>query len=145
MKLGAVFLKPSTKSARVVDSGNELFSPSTLGFVGRAVLAILQRPEATANKYLAVSGLDVTQNQVLAAAEEITGTKFDISHVTSEELLKTADDKFAKHDHSGFVDVLEVHLYGDGAGHAIGKGDNAVLGLEKENLREVLKEVLKSA
>lgn len=105
--------------------------------------AVLERPEASANKYLAVSELETTQNEVVAAAERIQGVKYQVSHISSEELLQSGNERFAKGDHMGFVDFLEAHLYGDGAGHAIGSdSDNAVLGLKRSNLDDVLKEIL---
>lgn len=107
------------------------------------MLAVLERPEATANKYLAVSELKTTQNEVLAAAERIQGVKYQVSHISSEELLRSGDERFAKGDHMGFVDFLEAHLYGDGAGHAVvTDSDNAILALERSNLDDVLKSIL---
>jgi nucleoside-diphosphate-sugar epimerase len=140
-----LFLKPATHTARILDSGNETFSPSSLSFVARAVLRALERPEATANRYLSVAGLEVTPNQIVAAAEEIQGVKYTVEHVKSTDVLREADEKFARHDYSAFVDVLEAHLYADGAGHAAGEQgerDNEVLGLEREDLKEVLRKVL---
>ena len=41
------------------------------------------------------------------------------------------------------MDVLEVHFYGDGAGHAMqGNADNELLGLKKEDPKEVLRKIL---
>lgn len=68
---------------------------------------------------------------------------YTVEHVDSTELVEKAEERLKGWDGGAFVDVLEAHLYGDGAGHAVkGDGDNAVLGLEREDLREVLRRVL---
>jgi hypothetical protein len=54
--------------------------------VGKFVVAALQHPDASAGKALKVQSFVVTPNQVVAAYEKATGSKFDVSHTSLDEL-----------------------------------------------------------
>ncbi|KAM0551267.1 hypothetical protein ACHAPJ_008612 [Fusarium lateritium] len=138
------FINIKARKVRLVDSGNEPYSTTTLAFVGDAVAAILKKPDETANKYLDIAGVTTTQNEVLKIAEQVTGDKFEVSHISGAELEKIGDEKIAKKDFGAFGDYLQQFLFADGAGHSL-KGDkNAIelLGLRTENLEEVIKGVV---
>ncbi|KAH6887114.1 hypothetical protein B0T10DRAFT_575674 [Thelonectria olida] len=144
IKRGSTFVDPKNHKFTTVDSGNEPFSASTLGFIGKAVVAILQKPNETANKYLAVAGITASQNDILAAIEKVTGAKFDVSRVTGAELEKIGDEKIAKGDFSAFLPYLEQFLFADGAKHALTPetSDNELLGLKPEPLEETIRKAL---
>jgi hypothetical protein len=128
----------------VVDSGNEPYSTSSLSFVGKAVAAILKKPEETANRYLNIAGITTTQNEVLKIVEQVTGDKFDVSHASSAEIEKIGDEKIVKGDFSAFGNYLEQFLFADGAGNALKGDENAarLLGLDEESLEDVIKSAL---
>jgi hypothetical protein len=138
------FVNIKERKFRLVDSGNEPYSTSTLAFIGDAVAAILKKPDETANKYLNIAGVTTTQNEVLQIVEKLTGDKFEVLRISSAELEKTGDEKITKGDFSAFGDYLEQFLFADGAGHSLTGETNAIelLGLEKENLEEVVKNVV---
>jgi hypothetical protein len=138
------FIDIKNRKFRIVDSGNEPYSTSSLAFVGKAVAAILKKPEETANRYLNIAGATTTQNEVLKIVEQVTGDKFDISQVSGAELERIGDEKIAKGDFSAFANYLEQFLFADDAGNALKGDENAIklLGLEEENLEEVIKSVL---
>ncbi|KAG5745424.1 hypothetical protein H9Q69_012340 [Fusarium xylarioides] len=138
------FINIKDRKIRITDSGNEPYSTTSLAFIGEAVVAILKKPEETKNKYLNIAGVTTTQNEVLKIVEQVTGDKFEVSHVTGAEQEKIGDEKIAKGDFSAFGNYLEQFLFADGAGHAL-KGDgNAIglLGLKEEDLEEVVKSVV---
>ncbi|KAF4452596.1 hypothetical protein F53441_4616 [Fusarium austroafricanum] len=138
------FIDIKNRKFRLVDSGNEPYSTSSLAFVGDAVSSILKKPEEMANKYLNIAGVTTTQNEVLKIVERVTGDKFEVTHVTGAELERLGDDKIAKGDFSAFGNYLEQFLFADGAGHSLKGDENAIrlLGLETENLEEVIKGVV---
>ncbi|KAF5623251.1 2'-hydroxyisoflavone reductase [Fusarium tjaetaba] len=138
------FINIRDRKIRITDSGNEPYSTTSLAFVGEAVAAILKKPEETKNKYLNIAGVTTTQNEVLKIAEQVTGDKFEVSHVTGAEQEKIGDEKIAKGDFSAFGNYLEQFLFADGAGHALKGDENAIglLGLKEENLEEVVKSVV---
>ncbi|KAJ4007569.1 hypothetical protein NW752_010234 [Fusarium irregulare] len=138
------FIDIKNRKFRLADSGNEPYSTSSLPYIGKAVAAILQKPEETANKYLNIAGVTTTQNEVLKIVEKLTGDKFEVTHVSSAESEKIGDEKLAKGDYSAFGNYLEQFLFADGSGNGLKGDENAIglLGLEEENLEEVVKGVL---
>ncbi|KAI1850242.1 hypothetical protein JX265_002138 [Neoarthrinium moseri] len=135
----------ATRTAEIFDSGNETFHASSLGFIGRAVAAVLCRPSATANKYLVVSGVAPTQNEILRVIETATGQKWAVKHVDSKEKEKQGIAALEKSDYNGaFLPLLHHYLFSDGGGNGISleNSDNAVLGLEADDLPELIKSSL---
>jgi hypothetical protein len=138
------FIDIRNRKFRMVDSGNEPYSTTSLAFVGKAVAAILKKPEETANRYLNIAGVTTTQSEVLKIVEQVTGDKFDVSHVSSAEIERIGDEKIANGDFSAFGNYLEQFLFADGTGNALKGDENAIrlLGLEEESLEQVVKSVL---
>ncbi|CAK7225310.1 hypothetical protein SEUCBS140593_005861 [Sporothrix eucalyptigena] len=142
---GLFGLDREKRTAKIYDSGNERFQASNLPFVAKAVSAVLQKADTpddkTANQYFEIASFTPTQNEVLAAAEELTGgDKWTVNRVSSAEVQKVAEDKLSKGDYSVFVDLLSVWQYADGAGHAPNLADpalgNNILGLGHQDVKE---------
>ncbi|PVI05828.1 NAD(P)-binding protein [Periconia macrospinosa] len=144
LKVGFVGVDGKTKTANLIDGGNGKSSVTTLNTIGLAVAKGLQNPELTKNQYVTIASFTTTQNEILAAAEKVSGTKFTIaSDVSSAELTKTGQEKLGKGDHSGVVDLLRA-----GNSGSRNLGDNTVLGLWNDKLglpKEDFEEVIKSA
>jgi len=138
------FIDIKNRKFRLIDSGNEPYSTSSLPFIGKAVAAILQKPEETANKYLNIAGVTTTQHEVLQIVEKLTGDTFEVTHISSAVSERIGDEKLTKGDYSAFGNYLEQFLFADGAGNGLKGDENAIglLGLEEENLEEVVKDVL---
>ncbi|KAK7970246.1 hypothetical protein PG996_001319 [Apiospora saccharicola] len=130
-----------TKTATIVDSGDEPFDVATLRFVAQAVVAVLSSPDKTANQYLTVSGAVTTQNQLLEILRE-GGDEWKTVQVPSTKFEQIGNDKMAKGDYSAFGDFLNVLLFSDGADRAFKDPANEILGLEREDLRATLKALL---
>ncbi|KAJ4289912.1 hypothetical protein N0V88_006707 [Collariella sp. IMI 366227] len=135
-----------TKTATIFDSGNEPGSASTLPFVAQAVVAVLKREEQTANKYYHVAEHTVTQNQLLRLFEEETGVKFAVTNTSTKDIAKVRDEKIARGDWSAFFEALLVYGFADGEGKVVKEGDagNKELGLEGRELREVVREFVRT-
>ncbi|KAJ4365516.1 hypothetical protein N0V85_009237 [Neurospora sp. IMI 360204] len=102
-------ISPSARTATIFASDNSLISTCTLGFIGQAVVAILQREKDTANKYLSVFQFTVTTNQLLKLfAAELRSTKeeFAVTHVKSADLEKDGQEKLAKGNYMGGINIL---------------------------------------
>ncbi|KAI0473442.1 hypothetical protein GGR56DRAFT_531690 [Xylariaceae sp. FL0804] len=142
---GSIGLNKKDRTALIYDSGNEPVQMSNVDFIGRAVVAVLQRPEATANRYLSIASFNVSQNQVLAVAEKLSGEKWTVNRADTADQEKEGAEKLARGDYSAFSNFLRRRLYGDGAGLAV-RGDdcaNALLGLEEESLEATVEKWLK--
>ncbi|KAK8050016.1 hypothetical protein PG994_011746, partial [Apiospora phragmitis] len=131
-----------TKTATIVDSGDEPFDVATLSFVTKAVAAVLSAPEKTANQYLTVSGAVTTQNQLLEILREETGGDWKTERVAAAHFEEIGNEKMAKGDYSAFGDFLHILLFSDGAGQAFKTPANELLGLEREDVRITVKALL---
>lgn len=141
--LGTINLKE--KKATVVDSGNEKWPASTLAQIGKAVVGILKHPDETSNRYLATASFNLSQNELIAIVEELTGSKFPVAHEKSADLQKAGEEKLASGDYRAFTDFLRVHNSADGAGNELKEEDaaNKLIGLPYENLKAVVEKWLK--
>ncbi|KAM7194379.1 hypothetical protein V8F33_007267 [Rhypophila sp. PSN 637] len=141
-KLGSSGINLQEKTVTIIDSGNEKWQASRKSHIGKAVAGILKHPEETANKYIGTASFNLSQNELVAIVEELTGQKLAVIPQSSKDLQKVGEEKLAQGDYRGFVDLLRVHLHADGAGNALQDAANEVLGLPFEDLREVVKSLL---
>ncbi|KAH6847551.1 hypothetical protein B0I37DRAFT_431172 [Chaetomium sp. MPI-CAGE-AT-0009] len=96
--LGTVNIKD--KTATVIDSGDEKWYASTLAQIGRVVAGILKHPDETANKYIATASFNLSQNELIALVEELTGSKLPVTKIKSADLQQTGETKLAAGDYS---------------------------------------------
>ncbi|KAF2965129.1 hypothetical protein GQX73_g8459 [Xylaria multiplex] len=138
---GSIGLDKATKTATIYDSGNEPYQASNLPHIGKAIAALLKRPEVTTNRYITIASFNPTQNQVLEIAEKITGEKWTINQLSTSEQQQIGVEKLSKGDYSAFSNLLRKRVYGDGAGLAVQGPDNALdlLGLEEDDLEGSLR------
>ncbi|KAH7357631.1 hypothetical protein BKA66DRAFT_472934 [Pyrenochaeta sp. MPI-SDFR-AT-0127] len=130
------------RKAYILDGGNIKFSNSTLGFIGKAVVKILENPKETANKLLYVHSIHVTQLELLAALEKATGDKFERINQNSEEELKVVRPKMLDGDYDSREEV--VAIWGVVASDWKGREGfaNSLLGLEEEDYEETVRKVV---
>ena len=147
LKVGFLGVDIPNKKATLMDDGNAPFSTTTLSDTGKSVVGILTHPEETKNRYVFVQSAVVTQNKLLAAVEKVTGEKFVIEHENSEEVERAGNEKIAKGDFSGFVDLIRRCIWGEGYGsdYSDKKLDNEIFGvkaLDDAGVEEVVKGVV---
>ncbi|RYC56306.1 hypothetical protein CHU98_g9897, partial [Xylaria longipes] len=133
------------RTADILDHGKYKSSTSTLARVGEAIVAILfTDAETTRNRVLFLQSFCVSQLDVLAALEKATGAKWEVSFVESEAFIK---EKKAKAD-AGDKEAIEDLVFALGAldgNWETRKGFSMdLLGLENEDLDEVVKRVVDS-
>lgn len=145
MKTNFLSLDIASRTATIIDSGNELFSTTNLPQIARGVVGVLQKPTATANKYLMIRSMNTTQNAIVAALEAETGATFAVTNITAADSERIGDEKCAVGNYyRGFWDHVYQYQWADGAGHALKDEDcaNELLGLKDEDLRESVRAVL---
>lgn len=148
MKASLLGIDLTAKKATIVDSGDERFSTTNLALIGQAVAGILKKPEETANKYLMISSFTTTQNEILKAAEDLTGVKFETKHITAADAEDSADNNLSTGKaYEAFWDYVRQYQFADGAGHALKEEEsaNALLGLKHGELVESMKDILAGA
>jgi hypothetical protein len=130
------------RKAYILDGGDIKFSNSSLPFIAKAVVSILQKPEETANKVLYIHSLHITQNELLAALEKATGDSFERINQSSEEELAKARPKMLDGDRSAGEVVVAV--WGIVATDWKGREGfaNELLGLKEENLEEEVRKAV---
>ena len=101
LRLGILGFDLKEKKALIYDGGNNYTDMTILPTVGKAVVGVLRHPEETVNRYVHVNSYYTTQNQILAALEKATGTKWAVEHTTCKEQGAKGKELLAKHDFSG--------------------------------------------
>lgn len=150
LDLGLYGLDKATRTATIYDSGDESFQASTVSFIARAVAAVLSRPDATRNRYLRIASSDslngsgrVSQNEILKVVEAETGAPWTVNRVDTAPLQRTGLELFARGERDeAFIPLLKRLFFAEGHRHFVplAESDNALLGLEEEDLVPVIKE-----
>jgi hypothetical protein len=131
----------ANKKANIYDEGKARYSSTNLHTVALAIIRALERPELTKNQYVYVSGIDTTQKEILEALEKVTGEKWRVTHGTTKDLAKIGNEKIAKGDYSGILDLLQAVTFG--AEEELGylktaKEWNEKLGLPRDDLEKAI-------
>lgn len=116
----------------ILDGGNRPFSTSNLSQLGNAVIAVLSKPEETANQLIYVDSFTATQNEILSQLENATGEEWKVTELTTEAAKTEGQALFAKGDFAGLMLLLKVITFSEGYGSDFTKV--AVLGNEKLGL-----------
>jgi hypothetical protein len=129
------------------DEGAVPFTVSTRSQIGKAIVAILQHPDETANKYVYVSSATLAQRDILSLLEKATGESWKTNHATVKDLHSGSLEKLKNNDFAGVFGLLQVVNFGEeGLGdHRKSPGGlwNERLGLTEEDPEEVINSVLK--
>lgn len=141
LKVGFMGFNPADKTANIVDSGNATFSATNLGKIGQAVVKALENAEATKNQYVYISGFQTSQNEVLAAAEKITGEKWSVNNATAKDYITKGNGLLQKGDFSGLGPLILAITFGDEQLGDLSKSGlwNEKLGLGQDNFEDSIK------
>ncbi|KAJ4994313.1 isoflavone reductase family protein [Stagonosporopsis vannaccii] len=140
-KVGFLGFNAQNKTATIVDSGNATFSATNLGTIGQAVVKSLEHAEATKNQFVYISGFQTSQNEILAAAEKITGEKWTVNKTSAKDLIAKGNELLQKGDFSGLGPLIQALTFGEEQ-----LGDlkpsglwNEKLGLTQDNFEDSIK------
>jgi len=141
------------KRATINNVGEAKFNTTTLGQVGRGVAALLSLPDEKLNNYkngpVYLRSFLLSQRDILDSAIRATGTTESDWQVTTQDpevTIQTARDAVAAGNPMAFVgEFYTAHMQEGRGGNYEEKAakDAVVLGLEKENLDEIIKRVVK--
>ena len=124
------------------DDGEKPWSASTVDQIGRAVVKVLEHEDKTANKMILVQSFVVTQKQVQKAIESVTGKSLKVEKLNGKKYMLDESAKGA----AGDAEAIEAAVCVMGILRSYWEGDeafaNELLGLEEEDLDEVVKSVL---
>lgn len=92
-----MFINFKERKAEIYDGGDQLISASRLSTAGKAVRRVLTHPRETADRAIFVKDIDVSQNQLLALAQQLTpGEDWDVKHVNTADLEKQSLEEIEK-------------------------------------------------
>ncbi|PVH70584.1 NAD(P)-binding protein [Cadophora sp. DSE1049] len=138
---------PPAHSAKIWDSGTAQFSATTLSTVGRAVVSILTTASGqTRNKLIEIESFSVSQNEIVAALEKVTGQKWKLEKTSMEEQLGTAG---ANLEQGKFLEAFYVWVrawvFSGNEGAKLMKAEegNKLLGVGGESIEEVVGRVVR--
>jgi hypothetical protein len=129
------------RHATIVDHGTSRWSATTRSTTGHAVKNAILSPERTSNKYLFIESFNVSQRDILASLQDVTGAKWDVTYHDAEEEKRLALEKLAKGNYSGIPTLMRYITCVKGYGGNYMDSEesaNKLLSLPAESLDEVL-------
>jgi hypothetical protein len=117
---------------RIYNSGDQLFSTTTLKSIGLAVVGVLSHLEETKNRALYVQDMTLSQNRILRIVRKLAPSKrLEPVYTNTVKIEKLANERVAKGDLT--IDVmyeyLTLSIFGEGTGGLMAKTDNKLLGV----------------
>lgn len=148
LKSGLLSIDLQKGWTRIFDAGTYKHALTKLADIGMATAKILQQADnpRLKNKLVYLYGLQTTQNDLLAAVEEVTGKKFEKEVVNSEDFIKENKAKLKNKPDDGEITEELVSVEGIVNTNFDGKGDafvNDLVGLPKQSLKQQVEEALK--
>ena len=128
---------------RLFDGGEKRFSATTLPSVAQAVVGVLTHPAETANRFVYVKDIDVSQKQLLAIVKKVAGpgkTWEEPVFVDTAELEKSSYESLAKGQVTPAVMynfLFRAVLGPEEYGGRFEKTDNELLGIKGMTEAEV--------
>ncbi|KAG5664982.1 hypothetical protein KAF25_008716 [Fusarium avenaceum] len=130
---------------RVADGGDIPMSSTALDDIGKAIAAVLLKPEETVNKIYYIHSVVMTQNQVLGYAREAApDAEFVVEHVDTAVLVEAAWKRYheGKRDRISLRDFIIRASYGLGNGF-FPKTDNELLEIRQWSDEELKEEIFR--
>ncbi|KAJ2896461.1 hypothetical protein MKZ38_005549 [Zalerion maritima] len=139
----------ASRKAIIYDKGTETWTGTTLEGIGQAVAGTLQHLDETAGRTIKVRSIKVCQNELLAAFEEETGEKWEVTGATTEELIERGRAKKQAGNRGWILDLMVGQILEEGVGRGVlvdeEGSDNGLVGVRTETPLEVVKKALKIA
>ena len=140
-----------SKTYEFIDGGNNYFTTTPLSFIAAGVVAILQRPDITANKAIRLQGARLTQRNFLEIVQRASGTEpkdWTITESNSKQIEQGAWEvlKTDPANVPGWVfPMLKLAVHVPAFGGDFGEGNhNGLLGLKELSEGEI-EEVIRGA
>lgn len=144
LQVGFLGLDLKSNTAQLYQPGHDVrFSATTLEDVGVATAKALlpAKQSLTKNRVIRVRTVTTTQDEILAALEKKTGSKWQTKVVETGPLIQAANEKAQKGDFSGIPQMILGAVLDpecDQDFDAKGELSNDALGLKKKSLEEVI-------
>lgn len=136
-----------TQTASIWDGGNSVFTVTNVDQLKRAIIATLERPAETANKNLYIASVETSQNELLAALEKATASKWAVTQTTTDEQVSEGVARLGKGDMTGAFVLVKATSLGNTPNLRANyireeQLANDLLGLKLESVEETVKRVV---
>lgn len=137
------YLNLKEKTCTLYDGGEFLTATSPTDWVAEAVVAVLKHADETANREIRVSGIDISQKELLEIAQRVAGGAegWTVTEVSSQETYEKSMEIFEKDRANVWGWVMGMLIQGifgkEGTRDFGGKTDNEMLGLRGVTKEEV--------
>lgn len=145
IKVGFIGFHFGEKSATILDDGTANFSATNLHTIALSIIKALEKPELSKNQYVYVSGIQTSQKQFLDAAEKITGEKWNVTYVSSQDHIADGRAMAQKDGYYGIQNLIQGVTFGseEQLGDLTPEGLwNEKLGLPRDDLETTLRAAL---
>lgn len=111
------------------------------------MVSILQHPVETANKYLYIETVAVSQRDILKSLEAATSQKWEVESVKTDEMVTAGKQLVAGGDFTGNFLFVQASVWGNGEGlrqnFSVHESlANSLLGVPRGDLNQTVKRVL---
>ncbi|GAM37360.1 isoflavone reductase family protein [Talaromyces pinophilus] len=120
------------KKATLLGSGDDPISLTTMNNVGKLLVAALRNPTASRNRALRVNSFTTTPKRILAEYERQTGTNWDVSYTSLDDLKKLEKNAWESGDSLAAIYTLR-RIWTEG-GTIYEFTDNELIGMHPEDL-----------
>ena len=136
-----------SRTATIWDKGTSKFTLTDDDQLGRAVIAVLDRPDQTANKNIYVASFETSQKEILTALEKVTSSRWTVTDTTTEKEVAEASEKIGKGDFSGAYALVRATSFASTPGlranySRVEELSNELLGLEFGSVEETVSRVV---
>lgn len=151
MKNAFFGLNIKERTVRLYDEGTTVLSTSTLDQVARGLVKLLSLPSEKLLKYensfVYIDSFHVSQLDMFRSLLKATGTEekeWKVTKVPVDVAIAGGRKAFAAGDHKGGLDMFVGTMFKEGSGGDFrSKSNNVDLGLDEEDLDEVVSQVVK--
>jgi hypothetical protein len=138
-----------TRKGKIYDGGETVISSATLPTIGKAVVAVLEKADATKNRYVYVKDTDFSQQRLISLVNSFSPGEWQSENVDTVELEKASNEALAKGDvsHGTWYGFLIRGIFAQGFGNKFDHTDNELLGiqeLDESGLKALLKSIIES-
>lgn len=147
LKSGFLGFDIAGKKARIWDEGSVVFSATNQDDVARALIAILQKPSETANKYLYVETVAASQAEILNSLETATRQSWSVERLKTSDLVAAGRKQVAAGDFTGNFPLVQASAWGNWDGlrsnYSVDEAlSNTLLGLAHGRLDSLIESIL---
>jgi hypothetical protein len=145
LKNSSFGLDYANKTITITDSGEGKFGTSTMANTALALNRSLLSPELTANQVVYISDFAITQSELVAMIEKVSGASWTRKQVDSAVAIEEYQHKLAGGDHMAIYKLIEFGFVTGRYGTWLEESEklwNDRLGLPKTNIEDVVRDAV---